>query len=182
MALLLTLVCYAYFPVNHPQITTSNRKLFLLVTVTIITFILAKITKLFLLSSKTSLMEAVRYPIVVPFAAILLCSLMNSGIATFASGFLTIVLTIALTFDKTGFMILNLIASIIAILSTRTLRRRKEIFVVCAKAWLCIVVALLAIQFYQDSLWSTAILKDIFSAAIFYACHIRASSRIVALV
>lgn len=167
MAMLLTVVSFAYLQVNHPQIVISNRKLFLLVTVTLITFILAKITELFLLSSKSSLMEAVRYPIVVPFAAILLCSLMNSGIATFASGFLTVVLTMALTFDKTGFMILNLLASIIAILSTRTLRRRKEIFVVCGKAWVCIIVALLAMQFYQDSLWSTAILKDIFSSAIF---------------
>ncbi len=167
MAMLLTVVSFAYLQVNHPQIVISNRKLFLLVTVTLITFILAKITELFLLSSKSNLMEAVRYPIVVPFAAILLCSLMNSGIATFASGFLTVVLTMALTFDKTGFMILNLLASIIAILSTRTLRRRKEIFVVCGKAWVCIIVALLAMQFYQDSLWSTAILKDIFSSAIF---------------
>jgi cyclic-di-AMP phosphodiesterase PgpH len=167
MSLLFTIVSTAYFQVNHPQVMTSNRKLFLLFTVTLITFLFAKMTELFLLSSKSSLMDAVRYPLVVPFAAILLCSLMNSGIATFVSGFLTIVLTIALTFDQTGFLILNLLASLVAILSTRTLRRRKEIFVVCAKAWICMVIVLLSFQFYEDSFWSSAVLKDIFSSAVF---------------
>ena len=40
-------------------------------------------------------MDVVRYPLIAPFAAILLCSLMNGAIATFASAFLTIVLTLA---------------------------------------------------------------------------------------
>lgn len=167
LSLLLTVTSVAYFQVNYPQVMASNRKLFLLVTVITITFILAKGTELFLLSSKSNLMEAVRYPIFVPFAAILLCSLMHSGIATFVTGFLTIVLTIALTFDKQGFLILNLLTSLVAILSTRSLRKRKEIFVVGAKAWLCSLAVLISLQFYQDSLWSAAAFKDILSSAIF---------------
>ena len=140
MVFLLTYISAAYFRLNHPQIMNSNRKLFLLVTIIILTFGLAKVTELFLLSSKNNLIEVVRYPLIVPFAAILLCSLMNTGIAVFTSGFLTVVLTIALAFDRQGFMIINLLAAVVAILSTRSLRRRKEIFVVCAKAWLCCVL------------------------------------------
>lgn len=167
MSLLLTAICWAYFHINYPLIIHSNRKLFLLVSVIILTFLLAKVTELFLLSSKINLMEAVPYPIIVPFAAILLCSLTNTGIATFSSGFLTVVLTIALSFDRTGFMMINLLAAVVAVLSTRSLRRRKEIFVVCLKAWICSVIVVFSLHLYQNIGGSGSVLTDILSAAIF---------------
>lgn len=167
LSLMLTGICISYFRINHPQILHSNRKLFLLVTVIIVTFILAKVIELFLLTSKSNLIEVVRYPLIVPFAAILLCSLMNPNIATFAAGFLTITFTLTLAFERQGFMILNLAAALVAILSTRSLRRRKEVFVVCAKAWLCSVVVIFSLHFYQNTFWNVAILTDIVSSAIF---------------
>ena len=167
MSLLLTAIGVFYLQANYPSVMASNRKLFLIVTVMSLNLILAKFTELFLLSSKNNLMEAVKYPIVVPFAAILLCSLMNSAIATFVSGFLTIILTMALTFYSQGFLILNLIASVVAILSTRSLRRRKEIFIVCLKAWICAVLAILSMHLYYDSSLNVADLKDVFTAGIF---------------
>lgn len=167
MALLLTGICITYFRINHPQILFSNRKLFLLVSVIILTFILTKSIEFFLLTSKSNLIEVVRYPLFVPFAAILLCSLMSANIATFASGFLTIIFTLTLAFERQGFMIINLAAALVAILSTRSLRRRKEVFVVCAKAWLCSVVVIFSLHFYQNTLWSFAVLSDIISAAVF---------------
>lgn len=167
MTLLLTGICIAYFRINHPQILFSNRKLFLLVTVIILTFGVAKIVEFFLLTSKSNLIEVIRYPLVVPFAAILLCSLINANIATFASGFLTIIFTLTLAFERQNFMLLNLAAALVAILSTRSLRRRKEVFIVCAKAWLCSVAVIFSMHFYQNTFWSVAILTDIISAAIF---------------
>jgi len=166
LTLMLTGICITYFRLNHPQILFSNRKLFLLVTVIVVTFILAKAVEFFLLTSKSNLIEVVRYPLIVPFAAILLCSLMNPTIATFAAGFLTILFTLTLAFERQGFMIINLVAAVVAILSTRSLRRRKEIFVVCAKAWLCSVVVIFSLHFYQNALWNVGIFTDIISAAV----------------
>jgi cyclic-di-AMP phosphodiesterase PgpH len=167
LAVLLTGICYVYFRVNHKQILFSNRKLFLLVTVVILSFGISKAIEFFLLTSKTNLMEVVRYPLFVPFAAILLCSLMNGGIATFASGFLTVIFTLALAFERQGFMILNIAAAIVAILSIHSLRHRKEIFVVCGKAWLCCLAIIFSLHFYQNTLWSMSVLADIISTAIF---------------
>lgn len=167
MTLLLTGICVAYFRINHPKILYSNRKLFLLVTIIVLTFGLSKLTEFFLLSSKTNLIDVIRYPLVVPFAAILLCSLMNSAIATFSTAFLTIVMTMSLAFNQPGFMIINLAAALVAILSTRTLRRRKEIFVVCGKAWLCCIGVIFSIHFYQNNLWNLTVLADIISAGGF---------------
>lgn len=167
MTLILTGICYAYFRVNHPLILYSNRRLFLLVTVIILSFGIAKTVEFFLLTSKSNLIEIVRYPLLVPFAAILLCSLMNANIATFSCAFLTIIFTMSLAFERQSFMIINLAAALVAILSTRSLRRRKEVFVVCAKAWLCSVAVIFSLSFYQNTLWGVAVLTDIMSTAIF---------------
>jgi putative nucleotidyltransferase with HDIG domain len=167
-SLLLTLIligiCIVYFQVNHPKILYSNRKLFLLVTVTILTLGIAKATEFFLLNSNHNLIEVIRYPILVPFAAILICSLMNHSIATFVSAFLAIVMTVALAFEHDGFMLINICAAIVAILSTRSLRRRKEIFVVCAKALLCAIGVIIALHLYRNTLWTVGIWSDILSA------------------
>lgn len=167
LALLFTSICIVYFRSNHPQILYSNRKLALLVTVVILTLIISKATEFFLLTSKSNLIEVVRYPVFVAFPAILLCSLMNPAVATFASGFLALVLTIALAFDRQGFMIINIAAALVAILSTHSLRRRKEIFVVCGRAWICCVLVILALEFSQNIAWDSRVLTDIFSTAIF---------------
>ncbi|MEI8365455.1 MAG: HDIG domain-containing metalloprotein [Parachlamydiaceae bacterium] len=167
LALTLTGICVIYFRINHAQILNSNRKLFLIVTIIVLSFVLAKSIEFFLLTSKSNLLEIVRYPLIVPFAAILLCCLMNSNIATFIAGFLTIIFTLTLAFERQGFMVINLAAALVAILSTRSLRRRKEILVVCAKAWICCVIMILSLHFYQNIAWNMSTLTDIVSAAFF---------------
>lgn len=167
LTLILMGICITYFRINHPQILHSNRKLFLLLTVIVLTFAFAKFIEFFLLTSKSNLIEVILYPLIVPFAAILLCSLVNPSIATFAAGYLTILFTFTLAFERQGFMIINLVAASVAILSTHSLRRRKEVFIVCAKAWLCSVIIIFALHFYQNVLWNVSVLTDIVSSAIF---------------
>lgn len=167
MSVLLTLVFAAYLRVNHPHTLKSNRKLFLLVLVLSLTVGLAKMSEYLIVASQNDLIEAVRYPLFVPFAAILICSLMNPGIATFAAGFLTIVLTMTLTFDQNGFMVMNLAASIVAVLTVNSLRKRKEIFVVCGKAYLACVAVIFSIHFYDNTFWKGAIVTDMLSSGLF---------------
>ncbi len=154
MALIFIGISYSFFRYNYPLVLASNRKLLLLLTVVVLVFGIAKLTEFFLLVSKSNFIDSVRYPLFVPFAAILICSLINSSVATFATGFLTLVLTISLAFEKQGFMITNAIAAIVAVLSTRSLKQRKEVFVVCAKAWLCSLAMVLALHFYQSDAWA----------------------------
>ncbi len=160
-------VFFAYFKINYPLLLMSNRKLFLLVTILVLTMGLSKLTEFFLLNSKSSLLEIFRYPLLIPLAAILICNLINASVATFSTGFLAIVSTVALAFEWEGFLLLNLMASFVAILSTHSLRRRKEVFVVCLKAWLCAVAAILAFHLYTNHLGYWSILADIFSACFF---------------
>lgn len=167
MSILLTTVCGAYLRLNQPQVLQSNRMLFLLVVITLFTLAIAKATEFFLVTSSSHLFEYVRYPLFVPFAAILLCSLLNTGIATFTAGFLTILLTVTLVFNMQGFMLMNLAASVVAILTTRSLKRRKEIFVVCGKAWLACVAVSISIHLYTNTFWETYLISDLISSALF---------------
>jgi putative nucleotidyltransferase with HDIG domain len=167
LTLLFVGVFLSYFQINQPLLLTSNRKLFLLVTIIILTLGLSKLAEFFLLSSRNSLIEIIRYPIFVPLAAILVCNLINPSVATFTAGFLTISSAIALAFDWQGFLIFNLIASLVAILSTHSLRRRKEIFIVCLKAWLCTVAAIVALHLYTSNYNEWSVLADIGSTCFF---------------
>lgn len=167
MSILLTAVCGAYLKINQPQVLTSNRMLFLLVVITLFTLGIAKATEFFLVTSSSHLFEYVRYPLFVPFAAILMCSLLNTSIATFVAGFLTILLTVTLVFNMQGFMLMNLAAAVVSIMTTRSLKRRKEIFVVCGKAWLACLAVSISIHLYTNTFWETYLLSDFISSGVF---------------
>lgn len=166
MAILLAGICIVYFHSNYSYVLDSNRKLALIVTIVILTLIIAKATELFLINTSSSVIELVRYPVLVVFPAILICSLINPGVATFMSGFLAIVMMITLSFGSQGFILINLAAALVAVLSTRSLRRRKEVFVICAKAWLCCVAVLFALNLWQNVIWNASITANIISTAI----------------
>ncbi len=167
LAMLLLGLFFAYFNVNQPNVLASNRKLLVLFTVLVLTMALAKGTEFFLINSKNNLIETIRFPLLIPLSAILICSLINPGVATFASTFLAIISAIALAFEWDGFLLLNLTASLVAILSVHSLRRRKEIFVVCLKAWAAATVAVLSLHLYSNNFWQWSTLTDILSSGMF---------------
>lgn len=160
-------ILLAYFHLSYPLLLISNRKLFLFVTIVVMTMGLSKLTEFFLLNSKNGMIELVRYPLLVPLAAILISSLINTSVATFAAGFLAVVSTLALAFEWEGFIILNLLTASIAILSTHSLRRRKEIFIVCLKAGCGGLAAIFALHFYQNQLGGWSIFADVLSVCFF---------------
>lgn len=167
LTLLLLGIFISSFKALYPEVLYSNRKLFLLVTVFMITMLLSKLTEFFILNSRSSLVDIFRYPLVIPLAAILLCSLINSRIAAFSIGFMAIVSTFALAFEWEGFLLLNLVFSIVAILSIRSLRRRKEIIVVSLKAFCCTIIAIFAFHLYTNHISYVSVLSDIFSTSFF---------------
>lgn len=164
MTLLFVIICLAYIRSNYPTLITSNRKLALFVSIIVVTLAVAKLTEFFLLSS--SLVEVIRYPLFLPLAAILSCCLLNAPVAAFMTAFLAIIFSMTLAFDREGFLIINLTGASIAILNTRSLRRRKEIFIVCLQAWLCCSAAIFALHFYNH-LGTLSLLTDIASAGFF---------------
>lgn len=169
MTFLLMSIAYAYFRSYHREVLNSNRKFFLVISVVILTLVFAKVTEHLLLQAPVTLVDVVRFPLFVPLAAILTCGLLSPSIAFVVSTFLTVTLTLALAVERSEFMLVNLLASFVAILSMRSLRQRKEIFVVCAKAWVVSLGVVLASHFYTGTFYSVSAAMDVVSIFIFMA-------------
>ena len=167
ITVLLMLVTSAFLKYTNPDILASNRRLFLLATIVLFGFALAKITEFVLLKTTQDLYEVVRYPLFTPFCAILLCSLVNMSVAIFISSLMTAVFDIALAIDRQGFILTNLVVAYFAILHTKSLRRRTEVFVVCGKAWIAACTLIVAFYLYDRAHWGIALVADIGSSGLF---------------
>ena len=167
MSLIFTALSVIYFRINHPAILNSVRKMTLLVMVIILTLILAKLAEYFLVNKTTYFIDIFRYPIIVPFASILILVLVTSEVALFASAFLAIVIGVTLAIDHDRFLILNLIASWVTILFARNMHKRKEVFTVLAKVWLICLPVILAFNLSQNIFAFPHLFEDIISSFIF---------------
>lgn len=171
LLLTLILVCVAavYLIENHREIFRSNRKLALLITIMIISLLIAKGVEIFLIQNSSYLIDLVRFPLFVPFAAILLTSLINARVGAFASIFLAIVFAMALAVDSMPFLIINLVTAAVVILSARRIHRRKEVFIVLAKAWLASVLVIFALNLYDNTAFTLNLVGDLTSTFFFMA-------------
>jgi putative nucleotidyltransferase with HDIG domain len=167
MAIIFTLLSAWYFYYNNPEIVRSLQKLSLLITIILLTLILSKITELVLLLNPSTWFELIRYPLLVPFATILVCTLLNSRIALFTAAFLAVILGISLAIDHSKFLVINLITALVVIIAARSMRKRKEIFRVCFYAYLSAIPILFAFSFNENQFWSISLGIDFLSSLLF---------------
>lgn len=166
LALMFTFFSVIYLHVKHRDLLRSPRKLILLLSVVILTLAFAKATEYLLLSQETKLFEFIAYPLIVPFASLLLCILLGTGVAFFISAFLAIILGVTLAFDHDRFLLINLVASLVAIIYARRLHKRKEIFTVCAKVWVATIPVIIAFNLVQNRLWGMNLGADFASSLV----------------
>lgn len=164
LATIFILLSVVYFHLNQPDIIRSLQKLSLLVCIIILTLIFAKVTEYVLLQNKTTIIDVIRYPLIVPFATILVCILLGPRIALFTACFLSIILAITLAVDHNRFLVVNLVGSIVVIISTRDMRRRNEVFLVCGKSWISVIPVLFAFSFSENIGWNIPLGADFASS------------------
>jgi cyclic-di-AMP phosphodiesterase PgpH len=166
-ATIITLIGGFYFRISHKELIYNIHKLALYATIIILTLLITKVTEYFLLRNVNGLLEVVRYPLFVPFASILLCVLLDEEIALFSTCFLAVILGLSLAVDHSRFITLNLITGVVAILTSRLLRKRKEVFAVCGKVWLSCIPIFFIYNFAQDIFWNVFIISDLTSTFAF---------------
>jgi hypothetical protein len=167
LSLIFVTITTLYFKVNQPEFIRSIQQVALFVCIVIFTLAFAKLTEFALLKSSSNLIEGIRYPIVAPFATILICILLSPRIAIFAATFLSIILSVSLAVDHSRFLVLNLVTSIVVIITTHGVRKRKEVFSVCIKSWISSIPVLFAYSFSENLFWSPALGIDICSSFCF---------------
>lgn len=156
-----------YFRISQPTFIRSLRQISLFVCIVILTLLFAKSIEYILLKSTSDVIEAVRYPIVAPFATILICILLSPKAALFAATFLSILLSVSLAVEHSHFLIINLVTSIVVIIASRGLRKRKEVFTICMKSWLSAIAVLYAYTLAENHLASASLLIDIGASFVF---------------
>lgn len=167
LSLLLTVLCIVYFRINHKEMLNSVQKITLLVTIVILTLILSKFAEYLLVHKITYLTDIFRYPILIPFASILIYVLVGAEIALFSSAFLTVILGVNLALDHNRFLIINLIASWVTILFAKRLHKRKEVFSVLGKVWIVSMPVIFALNFSQNLFSPLHLMQDLASSFIF---------------
>ncbi len=167
LAIIFVTISGLYFRIAQPAFIRSLRQVALFISIVILTLALAKLTEYTLLKSSSSVLENVRYPILAPFATILVCVLLSPRTALFAATFLSIILSVSLAIDHSRFLVLNLVASIVVIIASQGLRKRKEVFTVCMKSWFAAIPVLWAYTLIEGHLWTAALSVDIAASFVF---------------
>ncbi len=167
MALIFTTLIILYLRMQNLEVLYSFRKLALLATIIILSLILAKLTEFIILNKAGSFVDVFCYPIVILFGALLSCLLLDIQMSFIVSIFLSIVLCITLAVKHDYFLVMNLGASLVGIISVRKIRTRKEIFEVCAKVWLAVVPIIIAFSFLQNHFLNFQLVKELFAAFVF---------------
>jgi len=153
--------CYLYY--NHHEIVLSVQKLCLYVTICILTLIFSKLVEYSLVHSESYYLRMIQYPLLVPFAALLICVLLNKNLALFTTFILTVVMGVSLSVDHSRFLFVNLVAGMATILFAKSMRKRKEVFTVCSVAWFSSILVVLAFHLAENSFWSSTLLIDLSS-------------------
>jgi putative nucleotidyltransferase with HDIG domain len=171
IALLLTVLIARYFRLYHTKIYYSSLSLSLYATIVILTLGGAKLIEYFLVENAQFLTDYIRYPILVPFAAILISILLNKQVALFSSFFLTIVIGLTLAVDQGRFLLINYASSLAAIFFSQSLSKRKEVFKICLLLWLICIPIILGSNLISSSFLQMSTVYDLVVTLLLVMCE-----------
>jgi len=164
---LFVLCVYIFLRLRTSSIIKSSKKLLLYGVIVALALILGKATEYFLIEHPSHLIETAHYPLFVPFAVILLCVLLDMGTAIFTTLLLAVVFSITMPVDTHKFLIVNLVGSMFCLFNVRSVRKRTEIFWMCAKAWIACAFVVIGCNFSEDLFWGAATINELTSVGIF---------------
>jgi hypothetical protein len=149
LSLLIILLAGLYFSHFHKEIFSSNRQLFLLFIIVLLSIALAKSVEKVLLDRVVNGIDLVDFQLVIPLPAILLASLFPLEVASFICAALAVVLAIALPVESVEFITVNFVCALVAFLNARQLFRRRKVISICAQIWTVASLVVIAQRLYE---------------------------------
>lgn len=156
-----------YFSLYKQEVIQSIEKLCLLVSVVVMMLVFAKVTEFVILGNAHAYFNLMRYPVILPFATILIVIFLGADVALFASSFLSVILSMGLVVEYSKFLILNLVSALVVVTTARALRKRKEVFLVSTKVYFAMVPLLFAFSFADNRFWNLSLSADLGFTALF---------------
>jgi putative nucleotidyltransferase with HDIG domain len=166
LALVLTLVGWIYLKTLYPYVLQSSAKKALIATIIIFTLFLSKLTEYILINKMGYLADLCRFPVFVPFATLMLAILIDRRVAMIVSQFVTLILATTLILHYQHFLVINVVTALVATILVKTVRKRKEVFEICAKIWLITIPLIMGINLMENTPWDYHILFDILTSLI----------------
>ncbi len=167
LCLIVAGILYLYY--FHREVLKSMQKMILLVTIITMSIVLAKAAEFLLLNESKNLFEMTRLPIILPFAALLICVLIGSEVAIVSCLFLLLIFGITLAVDHIPFLLTNFFAVFATVFFAKKLHKRKEVFAVCGKIWLSLIPLIIALNLIANGLKNFTFSGDLLSSFIFLA-------------
>ncbi len=166
LALVMTAVGWVYLRTLYPYVLQSSAKKTLIATVIIFTLFLAKLAEYFLVNKVGYLADLCRFTVIVPLVTLMLAILIDRKVSMIISQFVTLVLATTLILHYQHFLVVNVVASLVATILVKTVRKRKEIFEICAKIWLITIPIILGINLMENASLDYHILVDILTSLV----------------
>lgn len=166
LSFVITLLIAVYLRMYYVDIFSSLRKVLLLTLICLLTLALAKGAE-YVLYHGYAFIDTVHFLLIIPFASLLLSVLLGTRIALFSSIFLCVIVSLGLSIDYDRFLVLNLVAAMCAVMFAKGVHKRKGIFQVCVKVWLCCLPVLFAFHLLEGSVQGVGIVLDAFVSFVF---------------
>ncbi len=164
LSFILTFIGWLYLKTLYPGIVKSFAKKILIATIIIFTLFLSKFIEHILINSTGHLADLCRFPIFVPFSTLLLAILIDRKVAMIISQFVALMLATTLILHYNHFLMINLVTAVMATVLVKTVRKRKEIFEICAKIWLVTIPLILGLNLMENAEWDYHILVDLLTS------------------
>ncbi|HEX2578843.1 MAG TPA: HDIG domain-containing protein [Rhabdochlamydiaceae bacterium] len=166
LALLMVMMAWTYLKTLYPHALQSSEKKALMATVVIFALLVAKVAEYFLVNRVGYLADLCRFPVFVPLVTIMLAILIDRKVAMIISLFVSLILATSLIVHYQHFLLINVTASLVATILVKTVRKRKEIFEICAKVWLVTLPFILGVNLLERMAWDYHILIDMLTSLV----------------
>ncbi len=163
LALIFVILSVGYLKIRVPDLFASLSKLTLLVTIVIITLFLSKMIEYLLFQKGHAFLPYIHYPIFVPFASLLICILIGTETALFVTAMLSIIMSISLasSFGFDRFLAVNIVTAVAAILYSRRMRKRSQIFAVCARLFIISLPVIISFDLLDKTFLMRNLIGDV---------------------
>lgn len=155
-----------YLKVFYPKVLQSYPKKALIVTLVILTLAFARLTEYLIVTQGGHLLHLFRYQLFLPCLTIMLAILVDRKVAIVISKLTVLMLVMILSAQSTQFVIMNVVAALMMVVFVRTIRKRKDIFVIFSKVWLAMVPLIVAFNMMENSVCSRAVVIDLASTLV----------------
>jgi putative nucleotidyltransferase with HDIG domain len=167
IAFILTLIIASYFYFDQKKIFASVQKLALIVCIMFLTLAFCKVVEFLIVKNSNMMINSIRYPLLMPFAAILFTVLLNSRIAFFMTFFITMLASVLLAMEHSCFLFVNFVATMVSIMAAKSIRKRKDVFIASSKCLVLVLPLILSFSFLANRAWGQDALLHIIASLVF---------------